>query len=62
MKRQYMKYSGRGFDANNSNKKEDSDRQLLDRDWFNTRWVDKYNFERDWFHKKWTHRQKFGGK
>lgn len=60
MKRTSMRYGSGGIDENNS-VKENFDRRLIDRDWFNTRWVDKYNFERDWFHKKWTHRQKFGG-
>jgi len=36
--------------------------KLLDRDWFNKKWTDIYNFERDWFDKKWIHRYKFGRK
>jgi len=37
----------------------DSDRTLIDRDWFQRRWVDKYLYERDWFSKNWVDRYKF---
>jgi hypothetical protein len=35
-------------------------RWLVDKNWFNRRWVDEHYSERDWFHKNWTHRHKSG--
>ena len=61
MKHRTMNYRNRKSYDNNINI-DNSDRtvkKLIDRDWFNAKWTDIYNYERDWFDKNWIHRYKF---
>ena len=54
MKRRFINYSVKEPD-----KTDNLDRKLVDKNWFDNRWVDIYYFQRDWFGKKWIDRYKF---
>lgn len=58
MAHKFTNYSNRDYGMTNFNR-DGSDRKLIEKDWFHTRWVDKHNFERDWFHHNWVKKHKF---
>jgi len=69
MKSKFINHSGRKcgnfynlneFDKfDKINETDDSNKKLIDNDWFNGKWTDVHYFKRDWFNTHWAIKYKF---